>query len=74
MEKFIETKEDLQLVESELKDYENLTCLVNIIKTIFQTLANKIDLKLMWEEKIIYFELIDLGNMNRSRKQILVEA
>lgn len=47
MEKFIETKEDLKLVESELKDYENLTCLVNIIKTIFQTLANKIDLKFM---------------------------
>ena len=46
MEKFIETKEDLQLVESELRDYENLTCLVSIIKTIFQTLANKIDLKL----------------------------
>lgn len=47
MEKFIETKEDLQLVETELKDYENLSCLVNIIKTIFQTLANKIDLKIM---------------------------
>jgi flavorubredoxin len=46
MEKFIETKEDLQLVESELKDYENLACLVSIIKTIFQTLANKIDVKL----------------------------
>jgi hypothetical protein len=47
LEKFIETKEDLQQVESELKDYENLACLVNIIKTVFNTLANKIDLKFM---------------------------
>lgn len=45
MEKFIETKEDLNYVESELKDYENLTCLVGIIKVIFSNLMIKVEKK-----------------------------
>lgn len=45
MEKYIETKEDLNNVEAELKDYENLTCLVGIIKVIFTNLICKIDKK-----------------------------
>lgn len=46
MENFIETKDDLKVVENELRDYDDLTELVGIIKTVFNTLANKIDLKI----------------------------
>lgn len=50
MEKFIETKEDLNHVESELKDYENLTCLVGIIKVIFTNLMNKVERKITYHQ------------------------
>lgn len=47
MENFIETKDDLKTIESELKDYENVTALIDIIKAIFTNLMNKIDKKLL---------------------------
>jgi hypothetical protein len=45
MEKYIETKNDLNEVEHELKDYENLPSLVNISKVIFTNLMLKIEKK-----------------------------
>lgn len=45
-EKFIKTKEDLKALESKLNDYENILSLVDIIKTVFSDLTNKIDDKL----------------------------
>ncbi|CAD8083373.1 unnamed protein product [Paramecium sonneborni] len=53
MEKYIETKNDLNEVEQELKDYENLTQLVNIIKIIFTNLMLKIEKKIQKLEKSI---------------------
>ncbi|CAD8072940.1 unnamed protein product [Paramecium sonneborni] len=53
LEKYIETKNDLNEVEQELKDYENLTQLVNIIKIIFTNLMLKIEKKIQQLEKSI---------------------
>ncbi|KAM3132744.1 hypothetical protein pb186bvf_015172 [Paramecium bursaria] len=53
MERYIETKDDLNQVEKELKDYENLSCLVGIIKVIFSSLMNKVEYKLNKLEKQI---------------------
>lgn len=38
----------MELVEGCLKDYDGLINLIDIIKEIFNTLCNKIDLKLMY--------------------------
>jgi hypothetical protein len=46
IEKFIETKEELNQVEGELKDYESLSHLVGIIKAIFTNLMYKIEKKI----------------------------
>ncbi|CAD8168343.1 unnamed protein product [Paramecium pentaurelia] len=51
LEKYIETKSDLNEIEKELKDYENLTQLVNIIKVVFTNLMLKIDKKVQKLEK-----------------------
>ncbi|CAD8167325.1 unnamed protein product [Paramecium octaurelia] len=53
LEKYIETKNDLNEVEKELKDYENLTQLVNIIKIIFTNLMLKIERKIQKLENSI---------------------
>ncbi|CAD8080520.1 unnamed protein product [Paramecium sonneborni] len=45
LEKYIETKNDLNEIEKELKDYDNLQQLVNIIKVVFTNLILKIDKK-----------------------------
>ncbi|CAD8177697.1 unnamed protein product [Paramecium octaurelia] len=47
VEKHIETKEELNQIESELKDYESLSYLVGIIKVIFTKLMLKIEKKLL---------------------------
>lgn len=44
MEKFIKTKEDLQIIEDKLNDYDNLNALVEIIKNVFVHLVEKVDL------------------------------
>lgn len=46
IEKYIETKEELNQVEEELKDYESLSHLVGIIKAIFSSLMYKIEKKI----------------------------
>jgi hypothetical protein len=46
MEQFIESPEDMAVIESCLRDYEGLSHLIEIIKELFNTLCNKIDLKL----------------------------
>ncbi|CAD8161182.1 unnamed protein product [Paramecium pentaurelia] len=51
LEKYIETKNDLNEIEKELKDYENLKQLVNIIKVVFTNLIIKIDKKVQKLEK-----------------------
>ncbi|CAD8160630.1 unnamed protein product [Paramecium octaurelia] len=51
LEKYIETKSDLNEIEKELKDYENLTQLANIIKVVFTNLILKIDKKVQKLEK-----------------------
>ncbi|CAD8150451.1 unnamed protein product [Paramecium octaurelia] len=51
LEKYIETKNDLNEIEKELKDYENLPQLVNIIKVVFTNLMLKIDKKVKKLEK-----------------------
>ena len=38
LEKFIKTKEDLEIIESQLNDYDSLVGLVDIIKNIFSHL------------------------------------
>jgi hypothetical protein len=43
MEKFIKTKEDLTEIESKLNDYDNLVSLMDIIKSIFVHLTEKVD-------------------------------
>ena len=43
VEKYIESKNDLNEIEKELIDYENLNQLVNIIKIIFTNLMLKIE-------------------------------
>ncbi|CAD8069843.1 unnamed protein product [Paramecium primaurelia] len=53
LEKYIENKNDLHEVEQELKDYENLTQLVNIIKIIFTNLMLKIERKIQKLENSI---------------------
>ncbi|CAK63378.1 unnamed protein product (macronuclear) [Paramecium tetraurelia] len=50
-EKHIETKEELNQIESELKDYESLSYLVGIIKVIFTKLMLKIEKKLLKLDK-----------------------
>ncbi|CAD8082603.1 unnamed protein product [Paramecium primaurelia] len=47
VEKYIETKEELNQIENELKDYESLSYLVGIIKVIFTKLMLKIEKKLL---------------------------
>ncbi|CAD8162954.1 unnamed protein product [Paramecium octaurelia] len=51
VEKHIETKEELNQIESELKDYESLSHLVGIIKVIFTKLMLKIEKKILKLEK-----------------------
>ncbi|CAD8082291.1 unnamed protein product [Paramecium sonneborni] len=51
VEKHIETKEELNQIESELKDYESLTYLVGIIKVIFTKMMLKIEKKIQKLEK-----------------------
>ncbi|CAD8068759.1 unnamed protein product [Paramecium sonneborni] len=53
IEKFIETKEELNQVEAELKDYESLSHLVGIIKAVFTNLMLKVDKKISKLEKQI---------------------
>ena len=45
-EKFVDTKEDLNQIEEELKDYENLSHLIGIIKAVFTNLMDKLEKKL----------------------------
>ncbi|CAD8081954.1 unnamed protein product [Paramecium sonneborni] len=65
LEKYIETKNDLNEIEKELKDYENLTQLVNIIKVVFTNLIIKIDKKVQKLEQI--------ADLNVSSKSIRIE-
>ncbi|CAD8161860.1 unnamed protein product [Paramecium octaurelia] len=51
VEKYIETKEELNQIENELKDYESLSYLVGIIKVIFTKLMLKIEKKLLKLDK-----------------------
>ncbi|CAD8093281.1 unnamed protein product [Paramecium sonneborni] len=51
VEKYIETKEEINQIESELKDYESLSYLVGIIKVIFTKLMLKVDKKISKLEK-----------------------
>ncbi|CAK93044.1 unnamed protein product (macronuclear) [Paramecium tetraurelia] len=53
IEKFIETKEELNQVEAELKDYESLTHLIGIIKAVFTNLMMKVEKKISKLEKQI---------------------
>lgn len=45
-EKFIQTKEDVEAIESKLNDYESVVELVVVIKTVFQLLTKKVDIAL----------------------------
>ncbi|CAD8100067.1 unnamed protein product [Paramecium sonneborni] len=51
VEKYIETKEELNQIENELKDYESLSYLVGIIKVIFTKLMLKIEKKVLKLDK-----------------------
>ncbi|CAD8089662.1 unnamed protein product [Paramecium sonneborni] len=51
IEKYIETKEELNQVEAELKDYESLAHLVGIIKAVFTNLMLKVEKKISKLEK-----------------------
>ncbi|CAD8059227.1 unnamed protein product [Paramecium primaurelia] len=53
IEKFIETKEELNQVEAELKDYESLSHLIGIIKAVFTNLMMKVEKKISKLEKQI---------------------
>ncbi|CAK88900.1 unnamed protein product (macronuclear) [Paramecium tetraurelia] len=52
VEKHIETKEELNQIESELKDYESLSHLVGIIKVIFTKMMLKIEKKIQQVKQI----------------------
>ncbi|CAD8177678.1 unnamed protein product [Paramecium pentaurelia] len=52
-EKFIDSKEELNQIERELKDYENLYHLTDIIKVVFTNMMMKVEQKLMKLEKMI---------------------
>jgi len=45
-EKFIQTKEDVEAIESKLNDYESVVELVAVIKKVFQLLTKKVDIAL----------------------------
>ncbi|CAD8172614.1 unnamed protein product [Paramecium pentaurelia] len=51
IEKYIDTKEELNQIENELKNYESLSYLVGIIKVIFTKLMLKIEQKLLKLDK-----------------------
>ncbi|CAD8064744.1 unnamed protein product [Paramecium primaurelia] len=53
IENFIETKEELNQVEAELKDYETLSHLIGIIKAVFTNLMMKVEKKIYKLEKQI---------------------
>ncbi|KAM3131086.1 hypothetical protein pb186bvf_016784 [Paramecium bursaria] len=46
LENFLEDQNDLKIVEQQLKDYDNLVGLVQIIQSLFKTLMKKIEKKL----------------------------
>ena len=45
LERFIKTKEEVEIVEEKLHDYDSLADLVSINKNIFDYLMDKIDSK-----------------------------
>lgn len=52
-EKFIQTKEDVEAIESKLNDYESVVELVAVIKKVFQLLTKKVDIALeRWISRI----------------------
>ncbi len=56
-EKFILTKDDLDALQTKLKDYENLLELVEITKEVFLSLVEKIENKFLSRGNENYDEL-----------------
>ncbi|CAD8205612.1 unnamed protein product [Paramecium octaurelia] len=52
-DKFIDTKEELNQIEGELKDYENLSHLIGIIKAVFTNMMMKVEKRISKLEKQI---------------------
>ncbi|CAD8132674.1 unnamed protein product [Paramecium pentaurelia] len=52
-DKFIDTKEELNQIEGQLKDYENLSHLIGIIKAVFTNMMMKVEKKMSKLEKQI---------------------